>query len=96
MDLLFKRYASPFLILNGYIQTCRFCEFIDNFAEAVQETDRYEMYLHKVWDKSYSEFKEDIQTTQKNRHMSNIGFETTIKNSMNILNNFNPEQNGGE
>lgn len=96
MDLLSRRYASPFLILNCYIQTKRFCEFIDEFAEAVQESNRYELYLHKVWDRSYLEFKEDVQTTQQNRHLSEGGFETTIKHSMNILNNFNPEQNGGD
>jgi hypothetical protein len=96
MDLLSRRYASPFFILNGYIQTGRFCEFIDEFAEAVQESKRYELYLHKVWDKTYEEFREDVLTTQKNRNMSEFSFETTIKNSMNILNNFNPEIERGE
>ena len=94
MDLLFKRYASPFLILNGYIQTGRFCEFIFHFSKAVQESDEWEIYLHKVWDKSYADFKESIDTAQRNRNMSNSDFETTIKNSMNILNNFNPNQGG--
>lgn len=92
MDLLSKRYASPFFILNGYIQAGRFCEFIFEFAEAVQESDQWEIYLHKVWDKSYSEFKENIDTVQKNRNMSDFDFETTVQNSMNILGNFNPEK----
>jgi hypothetical protein len=96
MDLLFKRYASPFLLLNGYIQTGRFCEFIFEFAGAVQESDEWEVYLHKVWDKSYSEFKESIETAQKNQNMSELDFETTLQNSMNILNNFNPEIERGE
>ena len=96
MDLLFRRYADPFLFLNGYIQTGRFSEFIFEFADAVQETDEWEIYLHKVWDKSYSEFKESIDTAQKNRNMSDHDFETTLQNSMNILNNFNPEIERGE
>lgn len=96
MDLLFRRYASPFLFLNGYIQTGRFSEFIFEFAGAVQETDEWEIYLHKVWDKSYSEFKESIDTDQKNRNMSDHDFETTLQNSMNILGNFNPEIERGE
>lgn len=92
MDLLFKRYASPFLFLNGYIQTGRFCEFISEFAEAVQESDEWQIYLHKVWDKSYADFKADIDNAQKNRNMSDSDFETTVQNSMNILGKLNPEK----
>ena len=96
MDLLFKRYASPFSLIDGYIQTSRFCEFIQAFIDQKVEDDRWEYFIHKVWDKSYSEFCEALQTSQDMQEMSDEDIETTIKKSMNILGNFNPEQEEGE
>ena len=96
MDLLFKRYADPFSLMDGYIQTSRFCEFIRAFSEQKIEDDRWEYFLHKVWDKSYSDFCETLQVSQDLQTMSDSMIETTVKQSMNILRNFNPEQEEGE
>ncbi len=96
MDLLFKRYADPFSLLTGYIQTSRFCEFITTFCDQKIEDDRWEYFLHKVWDKSYSEFCEALQVTQDLQAMSEDDIEATVKKSMNILGNFNPHQEEGE
>lgn len=96
MDLLFKRYADPFSLLNGYIQTSRFCEFIQEFIKQKTQDDRWEYYLHKVWGQSFDEFCETLQTSQEQRAMSDAEIETTVKESMNILGNFNPIQEEGE
>jgi len=96
MDLLFKRYADPFTLLTGYIQTSRFCEFINTFCEQKIEDDRWEYFLHKVWDKSFSEFCDALQVTQDQQEMSEDSIEATVKKSMNILGNFNPEKEEGE
>jgi len=96
MDLLFKRYADPFSLLNGYIQTSRFCEFINSFCEQKIEDDRWEYFLHKVWDKSFTEFCESLQVTQDQLEMSEEDMEATVKKSMDILGNFNPYQEEGE
>lgn len=95
MDLLFRRYADPFSLVDGYIQTGRFCEFIGAFFAQKHEDDRWEFFLHKVWDKSYKEFCEEMQTTQDLQAMSSATIEATVKKSMNILGNFNPEQEEG-
>lgn len=92
MDLLFTRYASPFLFMDGMIQNAMFCEFIHQLIKAKHEADEWEVYLHKVWDKSFSEFKDEIRLNRQNQHMSADQMENTIKKSMNILNNFNPER----
>jgi hypothetical protein len=94
MDLLFKRYADPFAIMSGYIQTSRFTEFISTFCQQKVEDDRWEVYLHKVWDKSYTEFCEALQTTQDQQEMSEADMETIVKKSMDILGNFNPLKEG--
>jgi hypothetical protein len=96
MDLLFKRYADPFSLMDGYIQTSRMCDFIQAFIEQKTEDDRWEYFIHKVWDKSYSEFCESLHTSQEVQGMSDEDIETTIKKSMDILGNFNPEQEEGE
>lgn len=96
MDLLFKRYADPFTLMNGYIQTSRLCEFITAITKQKKEDDQWEFFLHKVWDKTYSEFCEALQTSQDMQEMSDDDIETTIKKSMNILGNFNPNEEEGE
>lgn len=98
MDLLFQRYASPFLFLNGMLQTGRFCEFVESFTSTVveekNEKTQWEYFLHKVWDGSFSEFKEGIKVDQNNKAMSANEIETTVQNSLSILKNFNPDQKG--
>ena len=96
MDLLFKRYASPFVLLDGYIQTSRMCEFIHALIEQKEEDDKWEYYIHKVWDKSYPDFCSSLQTSQGMQGMSNEDIETTVKKSIDILGNFNPEKEEGE
>lgn len=96
MDLLFKKYADPFSLMNGYIQTSRMCEFIQAFVKQNEEDDRWEYFIHKVWDKSYPEFCDSLRISQDSQGMSNEDIETTIKESMDILGNFNPEKEEGE
>lgn len=60
------------------------------------EDDKWEYFLHKVWDKSYGEFKATLQTSQDLQTMSDADIETTVKNSMNILGSFNPTGKEGE
>ena len=98
MDLLFKRYASPFLFMDGMIHAGRFDEFVIDFIKTVnlelEEKYDWEFFLHKVYDKSYKEFKEEIKTNQQNQEMSQGNIEATIQHSMDIMKNFNPEQGG--
>lgn len=96
MDLLFKKYADPFSLMTGYIQTSRFCEFVTSFVKQSNEDDRWEFFLHKVWDNSYSEFCEALQMTQDLQDMSDADMEATVKKSMDILGNFNPNQEEGD
>lgn len=96
MDLLFKRYADPFSLLDGYIRTSRFCEFLHDFGKLKKEDDMWEFYLHKVWHKNYAEFREDLQISQDLQEMSDNDIEATVKKSMSILGNFNPDQKEGE
>ena len=98
MDQLFKRYADPFPFMDGMIQTGRFSEFVRQFLERInserEEQTAWEFWLHKVWEGSFTDFKTEMENDKKNRQMSEKTMETTIKDSMNILKNFNPAKGG--
>ena len=98
MDLLAKRYASPCFILNGVIQTGRFLEFVDELAEIRREEEKeqksWEFFLHKVYEGSYSDFRDEMETNEKHQTMSDKTIETTVQHSMNILNGFDPTKGG--
>ena len=100
MDQLYQRYADPFPFMDGMIQTGRFSEFVRRFFETHfnerEEKVNWEYFLHKVWEGSYTEFKEEMKNTRQNQQMSERTKETTIKDSMNILKNFKPITAGGE
>ena len=95
MDLLFKRYASPFLFIDGMLQTGRFAEFVDNFITTVNEEKEekylWEFFINNDIDGTFAEFKESLKTDRENATMSASDIETTVQNSLNILQNFNPE-----
>ena len=98
MDLLFKRYASPFLFINGMIQTGRFCEFVYSFTKTInaekEEETSWEFFLHRVFEGSYADFKEMLRNNKNNKNLSERTIETTVQHSMKILNNFNPDERG--
>ena len=100
MDLLFKRYASPFLFLDGMIQTGRFHEFVVEFAKTIteerEEQRNWEFFLHKVFEGSFHDFVEQQRIDRENQNMSVRQIETTVQNSINILNKFSPDERGGE
>ena len=88
MDLLFKRYASPFVLLDSLIITNSLNSFIDDFIDFVKEDNEWEFFLHKIYDKSWSEFRSSIKQSD-NQEPIDLG--ATLVKSKNILNNFTPE-----
>lgn len=101
MDLLFKRYASPFLLLNQAIDANGFSVFVTDFlilcADEYTERRNWEMYLHhETLSKSYNDFKYEIgmnmETTQKKAvaspDMLTAQIESTVNKSENLLMNF--------
>ena len=91
MDLLFKRYASPFLLIDQLILTNGLDKFIDDLfkfmAEEKQEQTKWEFFLHKIYDKSWKEFCNEIEVSNVE---NDVDIVETLNNSKNILNNFTP------
>lgn len=88
MDLLFKRYASPFVLIDQMIAVGRFAEFVQELQEMDGEDSLWDFYLHKVDGKSFNDFKEEVII--QNTEITDEDLETTINNSVEILQGFNP------
>ena len=81
--------------MDGCIATARFSDFIDMVSQQQMEDNRWEFFLHKVWDKSYDEFRSEMQVSQDLQRMSDDAMEATVERSMQILGNFVPNADGG-
>lgn len=92
MDLLAVRYADPSFLLDGYIQTGRLCQFIREVMKLKADSDRWEYYLHKVFDKSFEDFCEDLDVTEMNMNQTTQSMEATVNRSMDILKGFTPDE----
>ena len=92
MDLLFVRYASPFVLLDGLILTNSLNNFVDDFFDFIieerKEKSEWEFFLHKVYDQSWSDFVKEIEQSENQKP---IDLGATIVKSKNMLNNFTPE-----
>jgi len=100
MDLLFKRYASPFLLLDEMICSCRFLNFLYEFMEIhneeKEEQTLWEFYIHRVFDKPYKTFLEEIEGNREAREkLKNFDSGATVSDSRNMLENFAPVKGGG-
>ena len=88
MDLLFKRYASPFLLLDSLILTNSLNKFISDFIDFVNKDKEWEFFLHKIYDQTWDEFSDSIK---QSNDQTPIDLGATLMKSKNILNNFTPE-----
>jgi hypothetical protein len=94
MDRLSTRYADPFILLDGYIATSQFTDFIEFFSKQQIEDDRWEFFLHRVWDKTFDDFQREMQTAQDLQGMSDEQSKAIVEESMKILGKFTPKEGG--
>ena len=75
------------------IEQGQFFEFVVEInkinAEEKEESKLWDVWLHKIFDKSYSDWKNSLPI--ENEAQESFDANATIKNSINILNGFNPE-----
>ena len=89
MDLLFSKYASPFILIDNLILTNSLNDFIDDFIKFTNEKRNWEFFLHKVYEKSWSEFVNDIEISENRKQ---VDLDATLNKSKNMLNNFTPTE----
>lgn len=88
MDLLFHRYASPFLLLDQIIPAGDFSEFVTTFWKINDEEIQWQYFLAKVFDKSFDDFMDSLKPQQC---MTKKELGTTVNDSMQMIQNFIPE-----
>lgn len=96
MDMLFQRYACPYELMDGMIASGRFCEWVDEFIQICNdernEKTQWEFYLHRVFDKTFEQFKEECMMNQRRQNADQeFDFEATLENSKNMMSGFVPE-----
>ena len=90
MDLLFKRYADPFSLINQMIVMSCFADFILESLHNDDEDRLWDLYLHKVeGDKSFNDFKDYV--IAQNTEITQEDLEATINYSIDLLQGFNPQ-----
>lgn len=90
MDLLFSKYASPFVLIDELLSNGDFFDWVIEFINAENDRQIWEMWLHKIFDKSFEEFRNSIIETQPDE-MDKEQLETTFNHSKSILNDFIPD-----
>lgn len=86
MDFLCKRYGgSPFFILDRYIERNRLSEFIYEVWSIHNEEEVFDIWLHKVDDKSYQDFRDSLIPPKPVNKEEVV---KTIEDSTNILKGF--------
>lgn len=92
MDGLYKRYSHPLELLGGMLACGEFAHFVTEFVQKINNEDLYEVWLHKVYEKSFDEFKQSVINNAKNARMTEYEKTRAIRESNEILANFNPMQ----
>ena len=96
MDLLAKRYASPFLVLDEFIRNHQLYDFVAEVFKTMAEEKihdaRWQFYLHKVYDMSFEDYVRKCEQPQKgNQQMTHEEIKNVISASRNMLEGFKPE-----
>lgn len=89
-DLLFTKYASPQILLDQLISNGDFFDWVVEFINAENDRQAWEVWLHKIFDQTFEEFRNSIHPKQPDPSTEEQ-LETTISNSKSILNGFIPD-----
>jgi len=98
MDLIFKRYSSPFLFLDFLIENDEFDEGIDTIISQNEKDKDWQLYLSlNPWnDKPFKEWRDEVYQSSNSiennmsKKQAEEHFKTEYEKSQNILNNFKP------
>lgn len=87
MDLLFEKMANPFVLIDELLLNGDFFDWVLEFINEENDRQFWEVWLHKIFDKSFEDFKNSIMQTNQ---IDDEQLETTVMNSKSILNGFIP------
>lgn len=87
--MLLTQYANPYFFIDELILNCDFFEWVCSFIKQTNERRLYDVWLHKIHDRSFTEYKQWVYDHTQETTAEQL--ETTVNESMQILNKFNPK-----
>ena len=82
------------MLTQQMLQAGRFVEFIDELIkirnEEINDKAMWEYYLHRIYDKSFSDFKFESERLSA-PEATESDLEATVKHSFDMMKNFIPE-----
>lgn len=92
MDLAYYRYSNPLTLLDSLIENKMFSDYIDTMNEKVIFDFEFDVWLHKVEDKSFDAWRKEIHSNAEARsvEMDKNEVKATVLKSSDILNSFKP------
>ena len=92
MDLVYQRYSDPKTLLDSLIENRLFSDHIDTLNEKVIFDFEFDVWLHKVENKSFNDWRKDLHFSAEARivEMDKNELKATVLKSSNILDSFEP------
>ena len=75
------------MLLNQELENGEFADFVTEVMKIKQEENLWELWLHRVFDKSFEDFLADNQVVE----VPEANLEATVKHSFKMLENFQPK-----
>lgn len=93
---MFQRYSSPMVLLNQMIRTGRLYEFITELVEIrneeLDEKASWEFWLHKDFERSFAEFRDDLINSAKAASTTKQDLVSIVSQSAEIASFVPPEE----
>ena len=95
MDLLYSRYASPYSFLDDVLSMNRLAEAVLTLAKSKGDERWWQLYLSLVAN-PYAEIGsfDDFKRKHSEQRNHNVNLEEVVKDSFDMLQNFNPIAGG--
>lgn len=93
MDLLYHRYSNPLTLIDSLIENEMFSSHIDTLNEKAIFDFEFDVWLHKVNDKSFNDWRNELHSNAEARsvRIDENEVKATVLKSSNILNSFEPQ-----
>ena len=92
MDLVYQRYSNPLTLLDSLIENRMFSNHIDTLNEKVIFDFEFKVWLHKVDDKSFNDWRNELHSNAEARsdRIDENELKATVLKSSDLLNSFEP------
>lgn len=94
---MYRRYADPMGMIGMMLRFRRLCSFIDEVIRLRNEEEEekllWEIWLHRVHNMGYAEFKKSLTESMKTEEQRQEDLTQAVSDSFRMLQGFQPEEN---